>query len=249
MMKCRTITLFLSLKDRDSREWAGLLDEAASFLVRAKEAVEECKVDVQTLRISTNLLSAERPNLLEDLVQLERHCLSRDIRFLNAGRATAATRHLVPELLRLTTVVSASIELPEGLEPAEAEAVAGIVLDTADATADGAGNFRLAASAACDDTAIPYFPASHCAGSDMDRGFALGLENSGLLHRAFSTANGSLRQATENLRTLTAAAAAPLCAAMASIGRGSGFSFLGIDTSIAPALEGPSIAGASPPRS
>ena len=134
----------------------------------------------------------------------------------------------------------------------------------------GAANFRFAVAFNC-PPGIPYFPAA--AAAEGTSGFALGTENSGLLHAAFqqaaaeaaaaagatngsnnssSRSNGSggggdhsvLDVAQASLARLMTAQLQPLEALARQLAADSGVSYLGIDASIAPALEPPSLADA-----
>ena len=127
---------------------------------------------------------------------------------------------------------------------AEAAALAASILDLASASA-GAANFRFGVSFNCNGRRIPFFPAA-CAGEEY--GFAIGTENSGLLREAMERAaatGGSLQAAEDALRNVMAKALAPVQELALQLERAAGqdWEFFGIDASIAPALEGPSLTG------
>lgn len=95
---------------------------------------------------------------------------------------------------------------------------------------------------------IPYFPAAAAPGGA--RGFAFAAENSGLLHAAFqraaaeAAADGGrsvLDAAQRCLHNTLAAALQPVEALARQLEAATGQPYLGIDASIAPALEPPSI--------
>ena len=136
----------------------------------------------------------------------------------------------------------------------EAQQLAAAIHSLAEKT-DGAGNFRFGASFNC-MAGIPYFPAA-TAGPGCS-GFAIGTENSALLHEAFQQAaadaaavaagegapgsDGSVLYAAQAcLRSVMTVALQPLEELVQQLAAGSGRPYLGIDASIAPALEPPSI--------
>lgn len=117
--------------------------------------------------------------------------------------------------------------------------------------------FRFGVGFNCQGRGIPYFPVAAApavggaeGGAD---GFAIGTENSGLLHRAFQQAAATvaavpgtpvLDAAQAALRLTMAEALQPLEALARRLEADSGVAYLGIDASIAPALEPPSIPAA-----
>lgn len=118
-------------------------------------------------------------------------------------------------------------------------------------TTSGAGCFRFGVAFKC-QPGIPYFPVA-AAGEGVD-GFAIGTENSALLHQAFQQASAEveatagassvLDAAQGCLRRVMAAALLPVQVLAHELVASTGQPYLGIDASIAPALEPPSIPAA-----
>ena len=109
-------------------------------------------------------------------------------------------------------------------------------------------NFRFGVSFNCGGKAIPFFPAA--AAPAAGRGFAIGTENNAVLHAAFAAAAAAaaadpgasvLDAAQAALRDAMAAVLLPLQSWAEGAAAATGLPFLGIDASIAPALEPPSI--------
>ena len=115
-----------------------------------------------------------------------------------------------------------------------------------------AASFRFGVSFnAAPEQLIPFFPAAAAPGGA--RGFAIGTENSALLHRAFQQAAAEaavdggpsvLDAAQRRLRDTLAAALQPVEALARQLEAATGQPYRGIDASIAPALEPPSIPAA-----
>ena len=144
-----------------------------------------------------------------------------------------------------------------GMGQREAQQLAVAIHSLAEQTG-GAGNFRFGAAFNC-QPGIPFFPAATAAAGCS--GFALGTENSALLHEAFQQAaadaaaaaagegaagsDGSVLFAAQAcLRSVMTVALQPLEELAQQLAADSGRPYLGIDASIAPALEPPSIPSA-----
>jgi hypothetical protein len=115
------------------------------------------------------------------------------------------------------------------------------------ASADGAANFRFCAAANC-SSGIPYFPVA--AAAPAARGFAIGTENDAVLHAAFTAAAARsgldcIAAADAELRQQMTAALEPVEAVAAKLAkRHPSWSYMGIDTSIAPGLGTPAMTSA-----
>ncbi|KAL4860099.1 hypothetical protein ACK3TF_000310 [Chlorella vulgaris] len=113
---------------------------------------------------------------------------------------------------------------------------------------EGAANFRFGVGFRC-PPGIPYFPA---ATAPETAGFAIGTENSGLLFQAFQQARASsgdeggciLDAAQAALGRVMAGALQPVEELAQQLAAGTGREYFGIDASIAPALDPPSIPAA-----
>lgn len=116
--------------------------------------------------------------------------------------------------------------------------------------------FRFGVSFNCQQRCIPYFPAASAGEGPSGAGFAIGTENSGLLHRAFQAAaaevsaadgggGGSVLDAAQaSLAHVMTAALTPVEALAHQLAAATGQPYRGVDASIAPALEPPSIPAA-----
>jgi hypothetical protein len=132
--------------------------------------------------------------------------------------------------------------------PKQARLLAEAIHSLAEQT-NGAGNFRFGCAFHC-RPGIPYFPVARSAPGL--RGFAVGTENSGLLYQAFQQAaaeckdgSGSILDAAQAcLKQVMTDALQPVEALAQQLAAEQGLPYLGIDASIAPALEPPSIPAA-----
>lgn len=132
----------------------------------------------------------------------------------------------------------------------QAQQLAAAIHGLAEQTA-GAGNFRFGVGFNC-HPGIPFFPVAASA-ADVS-GFAIGTENSGLLFRAFQQAVADsasttaacsvLAAAQRQLQAVMTAALQPVQELAEQLAAAHGQPYLGIDASIAPALEPPSIPAA-----
>lgn len=127
----------------------------------------------------------------------------------------------------------------------EARQLAAAIHGLAEQTA-GAGNFRFGVSFNC-RPGIPYFPVAAAGPNTV--GFAIGTENSGLLHAAFQQAAASAQSSSDSildaaqasLQAVMAEALGPVQGLAEQLAAATGQPYLGIDASIAPALEPPTI--------
>jgi len=212
---------------------------------------------VQTTRLVTRLLhQTEDPELiLERAPILEGICLRHGIAFLSLGTTSDGNgdRFLKPGILSQiaaslrNTSFTVSWKCDWGL--LEAKALASEIFAMANGPREGA-NFRFAVSFNC-PTGVPYFPA---ASAGETAGFSIGTENSGLLYEsiAMSRAGGegnvvpenSLRNARDAIHARFGAALGELEKEAELIEAQTGVTYMGIDASVAPALDPPSITSA-----
>lgn len=225
--------------------------------------------EVQTLRICTRALSAATDNAAALASRLEEHCLEQGITFLSLGSTSdvrlldgaclaALTRSFSSCSFRCGTQRFVELMLfarqgrlfllcswQQGMGLREARQLAAAIHGLAEQTA-GAGNFRFGVAFNC-EPGIPYFPVAAAGPNTV--GFAIGTENSGLLHAAFqqaaasvqSTGGSVLDAAQASLQAVMEAALGPVQALAEELAAATGQPYLGIDASIAPALEPPTI--------
>lgn len=256
MFKLRTLTYFVDRERGTDAEWAAELYAAAEFLRRAEALYTGAGYEVQTLRVATRALAAASSieAALALAAVLERAAEAAGISFLNLGSTSDLA--LLPALPRLSAAslakgfTSFSFDWQPEMGPAQARAAAAAILAMA-AETGGAGNFRFGVSFNCQPE-IPYFPAAKAGGR---RGWAIGTENTGLLFEAFRAAAAEqarapgaghdvLALARRSLAAEMEAALRPVEALALRLAAESGQEFLGIDASVAPALERPSLADA-----
>ena len=259
--KLRTITYFIDRQCGTDAEWAADVHAAAGFLRRAEALYTGAGYEVQTLRVATRALAGvgSIEAALALAACLERAAEAAGLSFLNLGSTSDPA--LLAALPRLSAAslargfTSFSWDWQPDTGPAQARAAAAAILAMA-AETHGAGNFRFGVSFNCPPE-IPYFPAAK---AGARRGFAIGTENSGLLFSAFSAAAAEharlpggggghgdvLALARRSLAAEMEAALRPVEALALQLAAAVGQEeeYLGIDASIAPALERPSLADA-----
>lgn len=226
------------------------------------------------MRLATNALQqlSSPTEATQMATPLQRCCLAHGITFLSLGStgpngsAFLANKGCISSLAASLTNTSFTVQwLPQwGLR--EAHLLAEEIFHMAEMT-NGGANFRFGVAFNC-PPGIPFFPAAE-APADNDNlnkesqpsiSFALGLENSGLLYTAFQKAAAasklaSLNEAEAQRDPLAAAHAALIAEATAAMqpletiakkieSTTPGIFYTGIDTSIAPALEPPTIPAA-----
>lgn len=205
---------------------------------------------VQTTRIATSALDGvTTPDAALQLAKsLEDLALKCGITFLSLGptcHPAFLQEQAVPQLTAALSNTSFSVAWQRAWGLPEARLLASSIYGSA---ALSLGNFRFCVGFNCQPE-IPYFPV---AGAGKGYGFAIATENSALLHAAFSQAAADsksapssgasvLTHAQDRLQQILTEALQPvelLAQLAASV---HGVPFLGIDTSIAPALERPNI--------
>ena len=215
LVPVRTITAFVNVTSANAEE---KIVEAAKFLKLAKAAMEKRGYTVQTTRVATEPAAAYAAELdgaaavaffvkLDAIAQREGFALS--IGPLDSGRA-----RLNSEIFKRTKNINASMILRDA---ASSRAAAELILDLSTQIPDGSQNFRFAAIAGL-DPGSPFFPGGY-ASRELDHFFALGAESPALFRedRDVAAELGAIAGAGESLGTT------------------SGWSYVGLDTSPAPA--------------
>ena len=227
--------------------------------------------EIQTLRIATRALaqSQDLSELSALAIALETCCSSHGISFISLGSTSTDAIFAAPENENWIPTLAASLAHTSftvawqphwGLK--QAKSLARQIFKMAELT-EGSANFRFAVSFNC-PPCIPFFPAAEAPPPTSNEGFsfALGLENSSLLHKAFEiaakksaaceqlkeeehdddTQNDILNCVDEALRAVLETEYAKVENIAKSLEKTQkGCTYVGIDTSIAPALEPPSI--------
>lgn len=204
--------------------------------------------DVQTLRIATNFLStAPNPqSVIKNAPVIERIALGNGLSFLNLGTTSDPEflkNHYISTLASSLSHTSFTISWDINWKIHEARLLAEEIFEMAQATS-GSANFRFAVAFNCKPGSIPYFPAA--AASSESFGFALGMENSSLLYHAIESSSSSPHTTTidSNISNVFQSALQPLESIAIDIESATSIPYIGIDASIAPSLDPPSITDA-----
>lgn len=251
--KVRTITAFCPCTEKtltDSEAWATCIRDALAHLRQIQKRIENIGVEVQTIRVSTNiltdLLEAMGPDIVGKAVELEKIAQQQGLQFLNLGtlrdRESTCRPDMLSELVSSLEVTSMSVDFIEGWGTPEALHLAREIL-AMERKRPGC-TFRFGVSVNCKPT-IPYFPASY-SGPD-GTSFALGLENSALLHQAYSIAHEQSQSSNtcpltllrEEIKSVFSSACQPIEKVCMLWADEHGWEYKGIDASIAPDLRGP----------
>jgi len=237
-MKIRTITHGISLS-YPVDEYA--VKEAAAFNNNARKIFEDQGYEVQEPRITTNswpdfLGHLDKNELIRTLQNFESICKHEGVEFTSIGTVKELEHmDLIPDIILHTERISTTITIVDDITGFSVEALikaAQTIKTISENTEKGFGNFRFAAIANCQPD-IPFYPASYHIGKKC---FALGLECSDLLNRAFVDQN-SFDTARENLKRIFIQELRPLEDIGMMIEDDTGVTFKGIDVSIAPSLE------------
>jgi len=275
----RTVTACVSLTAGsgpyrlDAERIAAVVAVAAHGLQLVADALAEIDNTPQTLRMAlpkfhtwctTGMEMADvefRKTLLNSLDQAATQHNIQRIALGTIDNVTADTiKTLVPSLIQASPRFSVAVETPADNSDI-ATALAEAVITVSKTTDKGLGNFRLCGSS-CVKGGLPFFPGAvapppppRSDPSEDDAiiiGFALGLENGGLLYHAINTSTGQVAEIgtaiiqtfTPYVQKLEDAMRNALAQLILSPGPTSALSpakvtyrFLGIDTSANPGLQ------------
>jgi len=211
----RTITAFVSVEPTNAE--ARLVD-AAQFLKSARAEFQKRGLTVQTIRVATTPM-AEFAASLDDaaaLALLERidKVAGREGFALSIGPVDPKRWKLAAEVIRRTENVNASLRLTDR---DAAQAAAELMRALSTQVPDGSQNFRFAAIAGLAPGA-PFFPGGY-ASAAIHHSFAIGAESAAVIR--------------DGLPLLDALR--PMVSAAEAVAKSSGWNYLGLDTSPAPA--------------
>ena len=241
--RVRTITAGVSLSGLTD---TSALVKAIDFLKSAKQEFVDRGYEVQTLRVATSNLytylgSHSLNEALPYLMQFDRIAQRSGV-ILSVGQVLSPNTYSTgmadwaADLVRRTKTISFSLSISShelGIHTHSIGAAAEIIraLSKVD---NGEANFRFTASANC-PAGIPFFPAAFHEGGNS---FAIGLESAGLVEEAFAHLEaGSNRDAARQaLKDLLEKNLRPVQELGEKIGSGSGWTYDGIDASVAPGL-------------
>lgn len=218
---------------------------------------------MQTLRIATDLLSTSTPeDALLFAPTLEKLSLKAGLRFINLGTTSSVAYLQNSTISRLAcslqyTSFTISWNYENEWDIREARILADEIFLMAENTPSTA-NFRFAVAFNCQSSSTPYFPAA-CADPIVDHhSFALGMENSGLLYHAIertiqnpssSSPPPSTKALVDAIHSTFNEALQPIQTiaydienTMNTTETAKRYVYSGVDTSVAPSLDPPSIA-------
>ncbi|NER39280.1 MAG: DUF711 family protein [Oscillatoria sp. SIO1A7] len=238
-MKIRTITTGISLTSTKEAAKIGL---AGALNRQAQSWFESLGYVVQSTRVTTNpwgeyLAGLSPTEIVAKISALDLLAQELGVDFLNIGCAkTPEEIAIIPEINSQTSAsIYTSSQIGDGqagINWANARESARAIDRISRETENGYGNFRFCASANC-PPGIPFFPASYHEG---EISFAIGLECSDSVSQAFAVAD-SLPEAGEKLMEILSEALQKIEAIALELSQQSGFSYRGIDASVAPSLD------------
>ena len=243
----RTVTTFVTLRPGDVAQWESQIRKAKETCTQLERTLAQTlNLTVQTTRIATNSFEEYIP--LQDptsaVTQLQKLLQKFDVKLFNVGPATSQRGIEVAALMvKQSSRISASAFVqPANLQ--NALQVADAILSISRETQGGEGNFRFCASANV-PPGIPFFPAAYHDGSPIS--FAIGLETSGCLHEALqiidtsTVGNERLALVADSIRRTFEQSLRPIRDVARQASHDVGVPFRGIDASLAPSPETPSI--------
>ncbi len=237
-MKIRTITTGISLQS--PREDVKIT-QAAESNRRMQSFFEQQGYEVQETRIATNswetyLQGLSTLEIVGEIQRVEQTCQDLGIDCFNIGYASTPEKiAIIPEFNKLTEIIYCSSKIGDfesGIDFENARASAEAIKRISEETENDYGNFRFCAWANC-EPGIPFFPTGYHEG---ETAFAIGLECSDLLMKAFSKSN-DLMEAEQNLRDVFAEELGKIETFAQQISDELRVKYGGIDSSLAPSLE------------
>ncbi len=235
-MRIRTITNGISIESVDDKKF----QDASKFIKNAKDCFEEQGYEVETIRISTNsfeqyIKGAQLSDILDEFRHLNSICSELGVEFLSIGEArNPDTINILADILKLSTVFNSPGligDAKSGISFKNIKESAKVIKRLSEETEGGLGNFQFCASANC-KPGIPFFPAGYHLG---ETSFAIGLECSDFLMRAFSEAD-CFEEAAEKLKQVVESELSAIEKIAKEISKEFDVKYAGIDASIASSL-------------
>ncbi|MEV4889696.1 DUF711 family protein [Nonomuraea sp. NPDC055795] len=218
------------------------LREAAGVAHRLGARFAEAGYEVQTVRLATQPVFGQVPDLASYARRLQRVMDDEGIGYLSLGPAQAARPDFdldclaeIAGMLAECEALSCTVQIgtsEHGLRVAAAMAAARVAGELSAATPKGVGNFRFAALAEV-GPGHPFFPAAYHEGPST---FSLGLQSAGVVAGALSAIPGEPDPAkiTERVRGALAEHVLPVVRLAEKLATEVGRPFAGIDLSPAP---------------
>jgi len=238
--KIRAITAFISLSTSDYKLELAKTTHALNI---AKKKFEQSGWVVETIRITTQpfpefVRGLPRAKALDLLLELDN--LAAGNYEFNVGPAMMkdsddpAMMDLAAEFLARAKVTNSSaiIAADDGVHWETIQRAAHLVKYLSNNTPHGQGNFRFAATAMVAPYG-PFYPASYHNATGSK--FAIGLESANVVLRVLSETKGVPRQASGELSSELSRYAREVEAIAQSFGQQSGWEYLGLDPTPAPA--------------
>ena len=238
-MKIRAITTGLLLQSANQSK---KIQQVAAFNQQAKDFLAQQGYEVQTTRIATNswgeyLVGLTSREIVKKIQNIEQLCHNLKVNFFSIGHVSKPEQiALIPEINQNTSIIHCSSKIGDtvsGINFENLRASAQVIKRISEVTANGYGNFRFCAWANC-PPGIPFFPASYHQGNTS---FALALEFPDLVIQAFANSH-NLREAEHNLSLLLETELTKIETLAEQISQVFQIEYRGIDSSLAPALEG-----------
>ncbi|MBF2004956.1 MAG: DUF711 family protein [Chlorogloeopsis fritschii C42_A2020_084] len=238
-MKIRTITTGILLQ---SPQEIDTIKQAVEFNQQAKYVFEKFGYEVQTTRIATNsweeyLQDLSTNEIISKIQTLENICQELNISFFNIGYANQPqTIAIIPDINKNTSVIYASSKIGDsktGINFENARESAKAIKRISQESENGYGNFRFCAWVNC-KSGIPFFPTAYHKG---DTSFAIGIECSDLVMKAFSQAQSNPEIAEKNLQLLLAEELKQIEDIAEKISKKFNLKYKGIDTSLTSPLD------------
>ncbi|HJS98606.1 MAG TPA: DUF711 family protein [Terriglobales bacterium] len=237
--RVRAVTAFVRI---DREHYQAQMQDALSFLQRARSAYQAAGYQVQTLRITTQPfteytrdLSREQASAflrgLDELAQKQGFIASIGPAMLSDSDDTGGA-DLLAEVLSNSKNLSGSIIIAgqDGLHGKSIRAAARTIQYLAAHSPGGQANFNFAATAMLPAYG-PFFPGAYFTRDGHQ--FAIGLESANVVQAAFSPAQ-EFASARSNLAQKMAAAVTPVEKIATTLATKSGWKYGGIDVSPAP---------------
>jgi len=215
------------------------------FQQTARARFEEAGLEVQTVRLATQpfptILRGQGASVAAPFARaLEAACADHGIDYCSIGPAVTPDLHAdlsyieaIPEIIRTTEAAFTSVLVASRESGIHLEAVAKsaeVIAEIARTTPAGFGNLRLAVLANC-GPGSPFFPVSYHDGDETR--FSIATEAADLAVEAFSGA-GSLEEAGAGLTRRIEEMAGVIEGISKELAGDSGFTYGGIDFSLAP---------------
>lgn len=251
-MNIRSLTVGGALPN-DEIERGEMIERLGAFAVTGRAALESAGFSLQSTRLSTQPLerwAGEGDAALSTVASVGAKCASVGLNYCSLGTIQAsggvddALGGLIEQLPRILLEVEncfGSVQVGDRKDGSGAinldavRAAARVIRALADGTPDGFGNLRFAAASNCPPH-VPFFPASYYMEDERNSGgpeFGLALEAADLAVRAFEGAR-SHEEARGNLLALLADEGGRAAEECAVFGANAGFTFTGLDISMAP---------------